>query len=483
MNSFEKKIIIAILLLLSFVILATKFAGETDFYEYTSIAKFFAGEYSADLRSAHSLTYGLMHGPLIYLFKTFFVMKLTSLVFLILIILSVYYISGRNYRALLLFSVSPIVWYIGPWINPIQMASLLFLWGFFFVNKYKRDGKNKNLACAGLLIGLSISIWNTILFITPIFLLAFFYKEKVYSAIFFIAGIACGLIPLMVFDYKIYGLPFYSILRHFMANAVTAMYGGIYSSQSAPGGVILTYLALIVMLPLYFYKIFRRKSWRKNKAGIIFISLSLLFFLMNPQIRFLLLLCPIITIYLSEAISEKETRKQIVMYAVISVLVINPYLIQVGYSTNSKTFDEMINNWGKWEISGNRSYEDLVRDDLERLTKEYPNEVFLVGNNADSYMFLADIHWTKNVKEFVSIQDYEMYMKNEKDIFSRTIESKPVIQDRRQIWIAGGLSRNRYDKTDYEKIEFAIGVDEPIKEKDFEFVKRYGNLYLSRRAN
>jgi hypothetical protein len=76
-----------------------------------------------------------------------------------------------------------------------------------------------------------------------------------------------------------------------------------------------------------------------------------------------------------------------------------------------------------------------------------------------------------------------MYMKNEKDIFSRTIESKPVIQDRRQIWIAGGLSRNRYDKTDYEKIEFAIGVDEPIKEKDFEFVKRYGNLYLSRRAN
>ena len=58
-------IIVSAIFVLILVSLLTNYNGTTDVNEYTSVAKFFAGEYNAKVRSAHSLTYGFINAPLL----------------------------------------------------------------------------------------------------------------------------------------------------------------------------------------------------------------------------------------------------------------------------------------------------------------------------------------------------------------------------------------------------------------------------------
>ena len=61
--------------------------------------------------------------------------------------LSIYYISGKDRKTLLLIVTAPIFWYMAPFINPIQIASLFFLWGYYFISKYD---KKEKISSAGL---------------------------------------------------------------------------------------------------------------------------------------------------------------------------------------------------------------------------------------------------------------------------------------------------------------------------------------------
>src|SRR3989344_1879281 len=114
-------ILILVLVLITFL---TKYYGSTDLGDYSDTAKYFAGVYAADIRSSHSYLYGFIHAPLVGLLGNFFAFKITSLIFLLGIVYSVYQITGKDKRALILILTSPIVWYLAPWINPIQLASL-----------------------------------------------------------------------------------------------------------------------------------------------------------------------------------------------------------------------------------------------------------------------------------------------------------------------------------------------------------------------
>ena len=132
----EKWLIASIIVLFVSVTLLTNFYGGADIYDYSDVAKYFSGEYPAKIRTSHSYLYGLIHTPFVDLFNSYLVFKITSLICLFLIVYSVYRISNRDKRALWLALLSPIVWYMAPWISPIQLSSLLFLWGWHFIKKY-----------------------------------------------------------------------------------------------------------------------------------------------------------------------------------------------------------------------------------------------------------------------------------------------------------------------------------------------------------
>ncbi|PIN95910.1 hypothetical protein COU56_00560 [Candidatus Pacearchaeota archaeon CG10_big_fil_rev_8_21_14_0_10_31_9] len=105
-------IFVVVFSLLVLLTIFTRFYGTTDIKDYSDVSKFLAGDYSAKIRSSHSYLFGFVHSPLVNLFGNFIVFKITSLVFLLLLIFSVYYISGKNKKSLWLMLLSPIVWYV-----------------------------------------------------------------------------------------------------------------------------------------------------------------------------------------------------------------------------------------------------------------------------------------------------------------------------------------------------------------------------------
>lgn len=193
-------------------------------------------------------------------------------------------------------------------------------------------------------------------------------------------------------------------------------------------------------------------------------------------------LWPILIIYLGKSLNEEQFKKQFFIFIVISVLVAAPYALQIKYETNSKDFTSALGNLGNWEISST-GQDKIILQDLEEILANNPGESIVIGNHQDSYAHLAMIYWGKNIKEFVSIQDYNLYQNDEFSLFEKRVSPVPNIRERRQIWLGGGLQRPINDDTDYDSIELGIGIGAPIDLEGFELIKSYQELYLSRKTN
>lgn len=477
----QKKLAYILLMFIIFLSILTQYYGSTDVVEYTGAAKFFAGEYNAKIRASHSMLYSFINAPFVLLFNSFLIMKIINLFFLILIIISMYYISKKNKRVLLLMLASPIIWYMSPWISPIQLSTLLFLWGFFFIKKFENYNNKSCLFYSGVLIGLSVIIWNTALFIILFFIICFFYNKNINNFVFFMFSILVGFTPLFILDQVLYGFPLYSFTKFLFGIASSSFFGTIYQGNLTTNSFV-GYISFLIMLPFFGYTFFLKKFFKENKKTVIFITLSFIFFLVNPQIRYILFLWPTLILLLSKSLNKEQFKKQLIIFLIISLIVINPYLIQIKYSTNARELSSAIKNLDKIEINST-SQEEIILNDLEKIIEEYPNETFIVGNHADNYAELAQIYWGKDVKEFVSIQDYNIYLDNDSTIFEKKVKFVPKIQDRRQIWLAGGMDKNENDKTNYQNITLAIGIGEPIELEGFNLTKEYNSLYLSKKIN
>ena len=138
-------IFIVVILIMFILVLSTKYIGSTDVSDYAGTAKFFAGYYNAKIRSSHSYFYGFMSSPFVKITGNLIGMKIMSFIWLVMIMLSIYLISKKDKRTLLLIVTAPIFWYMAPWINPIQIASLLFLWGYYFIDIYEIINQGRRL--------------------------------------------------------------------------------------------------------------------------------------------------------------------------------------------------------------------------------------------------------------------------------------------------------------------------------------------------
>jgi len=482
----HKKIKLAIFIfaLLVSLSLLTNYYGSTDIGDYAYVAKFFSGNHQAKIRTSHSVFFGLIHSPLLLIFESFTMLKIANLFWLALIAVSLYYISGKDKKTFLLFMVSPVVWFMGPWINPIQLATLFFLWGYFFIDKFDKTHKFRYILYSGILLGLSWSTWTTVIVPICLIALAFFFNRNVNYLVVFVLAIFLGIFPLFIIDYILYNFPFYSLIKSFTANlTVVTLLGdkNIYGINTIANSFI-DLLVVIISLPIFIYTLYKKNFFIYRKRQIIFLTLGILFFLIvNPQIRYMLLLWPIIILYLAKSLDKKKFKFQIIAFVVISLLITMPYFVQIKYSTNSPDITEAFNNFGHWTLS-NQNQEDLMLQDLKQIASEYPYEVFVVGNGNENYAILASLYWEKEVKELVSIEDYRLVLEGETIIFQKILESKPRIDDRRQIWIGGGIGKNERDLTDYEAIEYGLSIGEPLDLEDFEVVKKYEVLYLHKKT-
>ncbi len=479
-ESVKKWLIFIALIFLIFSVLTTSFYGNTDTYDYSNVAKLFSGDFNAKIRTSHSFLYGFIHYPLVDLMDSFFIFKISSLIFLGLIVYSTYIISGRNKKALLLSVFSPIVWFMAPWISPIQLASLLFIWGYYFIKKYELSSKLGHLFYSGALIGISWAFWDGVLFFIPLFAISFLYNKKLSHFLIFLISIFIGIIPRLIIDQILFGFAFQGILRHIMATLSILFYGGFSGNTLSSRAMS---LILLFFIPWFSYIFAKKEVFKSNKKEIYFLSLSLIILFINSQIRMLLLFYPIIIILLSKNLTEKSFNKQLSIFIIISLIVVLPYFMQLDNNIGNLQGQD-IGSLIAFNIDVKERFsKEVISADLKKIGSEYPNQVFLVGNEDDSYASLSNVYWGEDIKEFVSIQDYRIFMSGDPVISKKTICTNNKIYERRD-FCATILIRNSFsDKTDYNSINYAISDKKDLSLEGFEFVKKYESLYLFRKTN
>lgn len=451
----KKLILFLVILVLVVITLATRFNGSTDIGDYADVAKYFAGEYDADIRSSHSYLYGYLHWPFVALTDSLVSFKISSLLALLLIVYSVYFINGKDERTLWLMLLSPVVWYMAPWINPIQLSGLFLLWSWYFLRKFDSESKLKDLLISGLFVGLGWAVWDTILFFGAFLGLVFLWDKKFWNSLLFLVGVFVGLIPRLMLDQKIFGFAFYTIVKSFMGTLANIA-GGIY--ERTAGHTALTLSALIFILlaiPIYYWKSYAPKNLKENKKTIIFLSLCLLLILSNPQVRYIIALAPIMVVLVAKEINGKQFRVSLIVSILVSLFFVAPYVAQA--------------------LDDRPDISVLIEDIVEI----HQNETFVVGNAVDDYATLARAYWGDEVVEFVSIQDYGAWESGNLVLLEKEWKPVPRIDERRQLFLSGGIQVNENDKTDYESIRYAIGINGPVELEGFEVVARAGALVVS----
>ena len=475
------------ILMLGLVVITflTKYYGTTDIGDYSDTSRYFAGIYAADIRSSHSYLYGFIHSPLVGLFGNYFVFKITSLIFLLGIVYSVYQITGKDRRALVLIVVSPVVWYMAPWINPIQLASLCLLWAYYFMARYEKTSGIKYAVYAGIFIGLGAALWDTIVFFGGFLVLAYMFNKKFSHLLIVIIAITMGLLPRLILDYFIFNFPFFSLLKSFFGTLTNAFFlgrGTTYTSRSINN--IIFFALVFLSIPIYFWHFCTKKAFLKeHKKPLIAIAFSLVLIIINPQIRYTLAILPVIIVLIIPLLSESQWRKQVAFFCFITALFVLPYIVQFHYTFNESTSYDITETILHLQSIAITPYSEtqLLKQDLESIEKEYPKQTFLVVGNQDYYQKLAHIYWGKGITELVSVQDYESWQKNQSTLFEKKFTFIPIINDRRSIWIGGGITTNPKDTTDYAQIKYAIALDN-YPHQGFSLVKRYTRIALFKRS-
>ncbi len=465
--------------LLFLITVSTQFYGHADIGDYIGVSKFFAGEYDAKIRSSHSYFYGFMLSPFEKITDSFLGIKLISLMWLILLILSIYYISNKDRKTLLLTVTAPIFWYMAPVIGPIQIASLFFLWGYYFLKRYDLKAKITNLFYAGIFFGIAWVFWDTVLHLGVLLTFCFFWKKKFSHLIYFLFFILIGLIPRLILDQVLFNFPFFTIMKSFSGGIVNSLWAGSLGSGHASKSFVNIFSVLIV-LPFFSHLLLKSQNFKNDKKTILFLILSFLLILSNPQIRYLLILSPIILLKLGKIINKKQLKKYIIFSIFVSILVSTPYLIQIKYSTNSPEFNSLLDNLLNIEIS-EKNPEKIIIQDLKNIAEDFPNQRFLVGNHPDESAFLARLYWGDGIQEFISRQDYDLYFNNQSVLFEKEFRPISNIKNRREIWIKGGISRKITEFDNYENISLAIRINAPIDLQGFKLLKKYDLLYVSKK--
>ena len=471
------KRILALIVFFILLVLSTSFYGATDSKEYSDTSKFFAGEYPAKIRASHSYLYGLIHSPFVGLFDSFLIFKITTLISLLLIVYSVYWMSGKNKGALWLMLLSPIIWYMGPWTSPLPLASLFFLWGYYFIRKYDEGYGLKNLFYSGVFLGLSLAFWASIMYFVFILGFVFLYNKKLLHFLYFGCFILVGLLPQFILDHILFGFAFLGLLRNLLGNFAFSILGGIYGQGTDFG--ILNITIILFFVPIFIFALAKREIFSKERKTFVFLLFSSILILLNPQIRILLVFIPIITLKLSKYLNYKQYKKQLYVFLIITLVVIVPYIIQIKYETNGNEFSSFVRAIPDLKLSS-ESTKSLIIQDLDQIEKEYPNEIFVVGPSSDDYRVLANVYWGGDVKEFVSIEDYKLNLSAESEsvIAQKEFCTNVKIKERRDFCFSVLIRKAFNDDTDYSSIKYGISEENEFGLEGFELVKKYEKLNL-----
>ena len=245
----------------------------------------------------------------------------------------------------------------------------------------------------------------------------------------------------------------------------------------------MTLLPFLIAIPLCFWILLSAKRIREQRQSVIFIILSLLLLITNPQVRYLLAIAPIIIILATPVIDKKTLKWYLCGSLLLILLCTTPYILQIGGTINGELYGAEITGIINQGIDlTQRDASMNFQENLNILAHDLAYQTILVGNGPDDYAVLAHFYWGSDSPKFVSIQDYTLAMNNQTVLYSKRFEPIPNIPERRQFWVEGGLEKSSNDATNYSSIIYGVGFGEPLKVEGFSVVKKYGSLYLSKKV-
>ncbi|MBI5391541.1 hypothetical protein HZB00_00910 [Candidatus Woesearchaeota archaeon] len=423
-----------------------------DVGDYLSVGKEVAGLLASKVRSTHSWAYGVFLAPFLSLFPSLTTAKLANSFWLIADA-ALLYLLTRKKTTLLLWIFSPVVWMMSIWISPLLPTSFFLLLSYYFLRQYEERGNAICFFFSAAILGITTFIWDGSLFITPFFLLAFFYSKQFKAFFWYFAVFGLFASLRFAFDYYLFHFPLATLFRVFGGAFLTLSHQGNYSSLSYSRFDYLLYFVVLSPLLLLLVKL----NFKKYGREFFFFICSFLLYLLNAQPRYTLAVAPFGILLLSTFFEKREVILHCFLSFFVILFLVTPYFIPGTY--------------------------DLLAQDMKEIAKDYPSQRFLVGGpaNSDLYAELGMLYWGKDIGELVSYQDYNLWTQNKTDFQYFKYRSSSRYHNQREIWFAFGLSRA--DNKTYEDLPYLIDTHADTSLSTFKPIKHYRVLWVFQRIS
>lgn len=443
----KKRIIATLIIFALFLVMFNIYATRIDFKDFTqylNVAKEFAGIATSKVRSTPGYAYGFILGQILKLSPALLTAKLFNALWLFLDGVLLYLITKR-WSSLLLWMFSPIVWYMASWISPLMPVSFLLLFAFYNIKLYEKENKKTNLMLSALSLGLASTLWWAAVYISVLFVLSYLSNKKLSLIIFFAMLYSLTFSLRLLLDHYLFSMFFFSSFRALGSNLL--YHAGEEASKKTLTFVLKQFALLLVIISPILYKFYRVNPF-EHARDYLFLFLTSILFLVVTQLRYFIVLAPIIIMLITPILSKKEIKLHILLSLILIIFITKPY------------FGE--------------TQDSLISLDLKQLEKDYPNELFIVGSDkspAEQSALLSSLYWGNNIKEFVEYEEYRLALKNESTFRSYEFASDSKINDLRKISIK--LSYLRTDDRNYNDVKLLVIVGDQEPPKGFKLAKEY----------
>lgn len=418
-------VIIAIFsIALAFFVIASKQVSFHDTHEYITAVKELSGNGNIAVYSTHPLLYPYIVSLFAKVWPSLITIKLLNITWLILTAALLWNFS-KNKKLLVLWAFSPLVWWLSPQFTPVLPATFFITLSFLCFKQWEETKKKKPFMISAISAGLSIAIYTPAVIVLSFFVLAFFYDKKFLYLLYYIALAIIGFIPILILDYILFGIPFYSIIRYLGVN-VTYLLGYHVSSFHDMFLVfqrpIMVIVSFIMISPVIFmlYKI----DFKKSKRIVFFLIPPALFFLIRALGgKYFMLFTPITLILLADVLSKKEVR----INSILSIFII------IGLTTISSNIIPDVT----YSLFSKNNQDVLLEGDFNQIKEDYKNDAF-ISNEA---LALSSVSWKKDDPYLIWLEEYSLERKGESSFRKLTLASRPAFNSYQQLDITFELKR------------------------------------------
>ncbi|MBU0894636.1 MAG: hypothetical protein KKF48_03320 [Nanoarchaeota archaeon] len=431
-------------LLVLFAVFSTKI-GFHDSYEYINIAKNFAGIKNINLFSGHALIYPALISLFLKVWPSFIMLKIVNILWVFLIgVVLLFWL--KNKTAFILFAFSPLTWYVSIQTTPVLPATFVFLLSFIFF--YKKDSKHR-LLYSGLFLGIACAFYTPMILIGTIFILVYFWKNSFVNVVKYVVAIFIGFLPRGIQEYYLFKMPFYSLIRYFGNNFMVFL--GL--NPLTKGINFLSnfwILSIVVLISPFLFKICKI-NFNKYKKHLIFLSISGLIFLLRvQQLKYFLILSPIILILLSKSLNDKEIKINNIISTIFIIVLIFSF----------------------FGING----EILIQRDLKQINQDFEVDYVIAG---PSEATVLAAFWWKDNPRFVWWEDYEASIENKTIIRSYKLGVEPKLKLKSDLEIVANFKRT--EDITYENYVLVLRKDAK-KPNNFKLNRCYKELCVYNKA-